>query len=91
MSRLSARDIRTNIGSNLNYIYTETGLDPWMFGGERMREELMQHTIATVPEADGWRLPLLRKLLSDRLYTFYHGDKETEEYLTGLITSLVSK
>ena len=52
LARLSARDIRSTLGSNLAHIRTESGLDPWEFGGERVKLELMKYNASKVNEND---------------------------------------
>ena len=32
VARLAARDLRSNLGRNLQYMREETGLDPWVYG-----------------------------------------------------------
>ena len=63
MARLSARDKRTNVGSNLDHIRCETGLDPWLYGGERIRDCLVSSNQNYIPESDVWRVEYARKLL----------------------------
>ena len=43
-----------------------------------------------MPELDFWRPVLLQKLLSTRLEAHYSADKEEEERIATLITSLVT-
>ena len=88
LSRLSARDLRTNLGSNLNHIEKESGLSPWVFGGKRMRDELMKANANIAPEADRWRLEYLNQLLAQRHLHFYNGVINNEE-LESMIKSLV--
>ena len=89
LSRLSARDVRTNLGSNLRAIQEETELDPWLFGGDRLRDELLRHHTTPVPQSDTWRLPLLEKLLTQRTFAFFNNPEDIPE-LDQLINSLVS-
>ena len=90
LARLSARDLRTNIGRNLSYIYNETGLNPWEFGTSRIRSELKRKYRVVPDTCDLWRLPYLDKLLSQRLEAFYCGDTEGEKQIDKLIHSLVA-
>ena len=90
MSRLAARDIRSNLGSNLNHIRRESGLDPWLFGASRIGEELCRFHEAEIPVNDEWRLVYLDKLLCKRLIAHYNGLKDDEEELSKIISSLVS-
>ena len=71
--RLSARDLRTNIGKNLRSIHDETGLDPWLFGGQRLKEELLHYNMKPVPEKDKWRIRLLEKYMGIRSQAYYIG------------------
>ena len=89
LCRLSARDIRTNIGSNLDSIRKETGLDPWIFGSRRIQEELRQNSVSQVVVKDKWRVPYLDKLLTVRTEHFYRGDIENYRDINSLISSLV--
>ena len=89
LSRLSARDLRTNVGSNLAFIKSETGLDPWMFGGRRVRDELLLTNRVCAPERDLWRLSYLRNLVEERLVLYYEGSDELHT-IDELIESLVS-
>ena len=89
LTRISARDIRTNLGANLKAIQEETGLDPWLYGGQRLKKELLKSNINQVPESDIWRLGYLKKLLIRRAYAYYNGSDEITE-IENLIISLVS-
>ena len=89
IARISARDLRSNLGSNLNHIEKESGLNPWIFGGRRMKDALTKANQFRVPEADEWRINYLRKLLAQRHFEHYNGADENEE-LTNIISSLVS-
>ena len=90
IARLSARDVRTNIGANLRFISENTGLDPWAYGLRRIREELDNRTYKVVPENERWKIPYFQKIISERLFAFYNGDRENEDKLTMLIQSLVT-
>ena len=89
LTRISARDIRTNLGANLKAIKEETGLDPSLYGGQRLKKELLKSNINQVPESDIWRLGYLKKLLIRRAYAYYNGSDEITE-IENLIISLVS-
>ena len=88
LSRLSARDLRTSLGSNLKAISDESGLDPWIFGGQRMTEALLFHNRCEANEIDMWRIPFLQKLLEQKLTLYYHSEDTT--YIDSLINSLVT-
>ena len=89
LARLAARDLRTNIGSNLDHIRRETNLDPWNYGGARVKDALLQYSRVIVPKQDQWRICYLEKLLTARLEAYFAGHTEGEEYLNSLICSLV--
>ena len=89
LSRLSAHDLRTTLGSNLAHAQAETGLDPWCYGGQRMKDELFRHNKSEVPPSDEWRLPLLEKLLFERLVTYYESN-EGMELMNTQLQSLVT-
>ena len=89
LARLSARDVRTNIGSNLDQIRIESGLHPWTYGGLRLKEELSSFHHVMVPGADIWRIPYLERLLDERLTNYYNGNNADDD-LEALIQSLSS-
>ena len=90
MACLSARDIRTSLGSNLSHIREETGLDPWLFGGTRMKNALLIASKSEIPIKEIWRVPLLEKYIHERTIAHYNGDTSTEDTLNNLIYSLVT-
>ena len=79
LARLSARDARTSLGSNVKAIEEETGLDPWLFGGQRLKAKLLSANTAHVPEPDVWRIGYLEKLLTKRAHAYYNGSDEILE------------
>ena len=87
LCRLAARDLRSTLGSNLAHIATETGLSPWEYGGNRVKDELLKFNMSDVKPEDHWRISYLEKLLNQRLFDFYTGN-QTNEYLTDVINSL---
>jgi hypothetical protein len=87
---LAARDLRSNVGSNLALVQEETGLDPWVAGRAELRAALEAADRAPVPQLDSWRAPALDKLLIARLQAHYAADREEEKRLTGLIDSIVT-
>ena len=90
MCRLSSRDLWSNLGSNLDHIRNETGIDPWIYGGIRIRDALVEARRPKVTEQDEWKIRYLEKLLGNRLEAYFTGNMETEEYLNTIIHSLVS-
>ena len=89
LSRLAARDVRTNLGSKLSHIKQESGFNPWEFGGDRVRLALCRFHECKVPEQDIWRVNFLQKLLYQKLTNFYCNIDDTEE-IDKLIVSLVT-
>ena len=88
LANLAGRDMRTTTGRNLNLLRELSGLDPWVFGGARIKEELVKVEEVAVADADQWRLSYLRKLLEQRQILHYEGDKAGEESMSELISSL---
>ena len=64
---LAARDLRSNLGSNLALVREVSGLDPWVAGRAHLRAALEAADRVPVPQQDTWRDPYLEKLLSARL------------------------
>ena len=79
----------STLGSNLAHAQKETGLDSWCYGGQRMKEELKKFNQSEVPIGDEWRLPMLEKLLSQRLLAFYEDSNEIN-MIDSQIQSLVT-
>ena len=88
MARLSARDIRSIFGSNLNLIREKTNLDPWEASNYTIKNKLSSAEAMDVPSADVWRVDLLSKLLGARLEAYYANNKNEESRLSDLIRSL---
>ena len=89
VARICARDLRSNLGSNLSLIQRETGLDPWVSSRLQMKDCLKTHVCSKVPTEDSWRPQFLVKLLSARLESHYGGDVEEVSRLTNMINGLV--
>ena len=89
VAMLAARDVRSNLGKNLSLVRETTGLDPWMARPGQLRAALDLSERREVPEMDLYRVPLLQKLLGQRLQAHYMTNVEEEERLTALINSLV--
>ena len=89
VTMLAARDLRSNLGKNLSMVRETTGLDPWVARPGQLRAALNLSDRREVPEMELYRVPLLQKLLGQRLQAHYMADVEEEERLTALINSLV--
>ena len=88
MANLVGRDLRSTTGRNLAYLQDCSGLDPWVFGSDRLKVEVTKKEAVDVPAVDEWRIPYLRKLLEQKQMLHYMGDKESEVSVTKLIDSL---
>ena len=66
MAGLAGRDVRTTTGGNLRLLGELSGLDPWVFGSSRLKEEIMKSETSEVPPLDQWRIPYLCSLLERR-------------------------
>ena len=89
VAMLAARDVRSNLGKNLSLVRETTGLDPWTARPGQLRAALNLSDRREVPEMDQYRVPLLKKLLGQRLHAHYMADVKEEERLKALIDSLV--
>ena len=89
VSRLAARDIRTNLGSNISLIREETQLDPWSTDKGTLRHVLTSNEREEVKKEDIWRCPFLTTLLQEKLYHQYRSNTEDETRVNMLINSLV--
>ena len=49
ISRLAARDLRSNLGSNLRMMSEETGLDPWQAAPSLMKVRLRESNVTRPP------------------------------------------
>ena len=86
---LAARDLRSNLGSNLALVRAVSGLDPWVAGRAHLQAALEAADRVPVPQQDAWRAPYLEKLLRARLQAYYSADTVEEKRLQELISSLV--
>ena len=86
LANIVSRDIRTTTGRNLNFIQTETGLDPWRTSAQEVGESLVREP---VPDQDQWRLPLLCQFLNqrDELETSLEDTKTITELIDSLCSS----
>ena len=80
--RLAARDVRSNLGSNLAWIREETNMDPWSINKSTLRSLLTLVETETPTEADQWRVPYLASLLDQRLYYHYNAHNEMETIMS---------
>ena len=64
LANLAGRDVGSVTGANLLNIGTEFDLDPWTCSPGQFKEKYNFHP---VPAEDEWRLPLLVKLLNQRM------------------------
>ena len=60
MRMISAADIRSVLGKNVHNLKVEYDLDPWSCSSRLFQKE---YSFYEVPDADKWRLPLLKKLM----------------------------
>ena len=88
MASIVGRDMRTTTGSNLKLLEESTGLDPWIYGSGRLKEELLKQELVEVPETDRWRVEYLGKLLEQRQQQNYLGEEYSTKELSTLIDSL---
>ena len=88
MANLVGRDLRSTTGRNLAHLQDCSGLDPWVFGSDRLKVEVTTKEAVDIPAVDEWRIPYLRKLLEQRQMLHYMGDKEGKESVTILVESL---
>jgi hypothetical protein len=89
LALLAARDVRSNLGSNLALVRDITKLDPWVEPQGALAAALEKADKRDVPEQDRWRLPYLQKLLAARLQAHYAADKVEVKRIQELINSLV--
>ena len=86
LANIVGRDLGSVTGKNLYNIEREFGLDPWRcYPGEIKRA----YCYYMVPEMDMWRLPLLVKLLDQKLEmeTCEENTKTIRELIDSLCTS----
>ena len=88
-ARLASRDIRTNLGSNLEFLREQTGLNPWETDKQTLMSVLSDQESEGPPEKEYWRCSYLAKLLQEKLFHQYNGDADEEQRVSGQIDSLV--
>ena len=89
MARLVSRDLRTVTARNLKMVEQLSGLDPWQFGGRRLKDAIHLREEVEVERESEWRVNYLHTLLSRRMEAHYKHHTEEEEWLQKLIDSLV--
>ena len=90
LARISARDIRSSLGKNLQKICELTQLDPWSVTKTELHAALEQGLHIEIPKADTWRPRCLANLLAARSQAFFRADDDEVVRLTSLIESLVN-
>ena len=88
MANLVGRDVRSTTGKNLALLRDSSGLDPWVFGGARLKEELDKNLTKGISPQDQWRVRYLGSLLEQRQVKHYMGDKDGALQTQELIDSL---
>ena len=64
LANIVGRDMGSVTGKNLHNIESEFALDPWQCSPGEIKQN---YNYYEVPEMDKWRLPMLVKLLDQRL------------------------
>ena len=90
LARISARDIRSSLGKNLQRIRELTQLDPWSATKTELHAALERGLHIETPKADTWRPRCLANLLAERSQAFFRADDDEVCRLTSLIESLVT-
>ena len=90
LARISARDIRSSLGKNLQRIRELTQLDPWSATKTELHAALVRGLHIETPKADTWRPRCLANLLAERSQAFFRADDNEVCRLTSLIESLVT-
>ena len=90
LARISARDIRSSLGKNLQRIRDLTQLDPWSASKAELHAALERGLQIETPKADIWRPRCLANLLAERSQAFYRADDDEVCRLSSLIESLVA-
>ena len=87
VANLMGHDVGSTTGSNLYRLRQETGLNPWMASPTLVKMALEKNDVM-VPDEDGWRLPLLEKLLLQRCEM--RSQLQNTSAIQGMIDSLCS-
>ena len=90
-ARLSARDKRKTLGSNLDVLKCLTDIDPWSSNKSLIRQRMIEIKRSRTNDVDGdaWRVTYLSKLLERRTIAYHNNNREEEQYVQSLIDSLV--
>ena len=88
-ARVSSRDLRRNLGSNISLISAVTGLNLWTAKRGDVKARLIEQERVNVDDKDTWRVHYLEKLLESRIEAYYDGNEEWKDCLSKLINSLV--
>ena len=90
-ARLSARDKRKTLGSNLDVLKCLTDIDPWSSNKSLIRQRIIEAERSRTNEfdRDAWRVTYLSKLLEERTVAHHSNNREKEQYVQSLIDSLV--
>ena len=88
MANIVSRDVRSNTGKNLFLLREESGLDPWVCKATDMKERLLETERVVVDEQDVWRIKYLETLLIQKQELQYCGEKDQEERINELLSSL---
>ena len=89
MAGLAGRDIRSTTGTNLKMLEENSGLDPWVYGSGRIKQELEKAEIVAVPPQDQWRVGYLARLFEERQLLHYWAIRKEKKGCQGLLTPYV--
>ena len=85
---LLARDKRSTLAKNIDYVEKVTGQDAWVASPQLVCSIVVERETVAPNEEDEWRLPYLAKLLEQRVQLHTLGMSEEEERVQELINSL---
>ena len=89
MAHIASKDMRTTLGSNLELIWEETGLDPVNTPKIILKRTLHRVERVPIPPMEKWKISYLTRLLKERLWAFYNGDEQILGEIDKLLDSLV--
>ena len=87
--RISARDKRRTLGSNLCELEDIIGVNPWSSPKWLIKQKLRETDCRDVGENDVWRMQYLSTLLEQRRNAYYSHNLEEQQQYQSLIDSLV--